>query len=182
MIVEVYCTNCGPLAIEEERTLPMWGICRICKTGSLHTRPPTMSREELMAKRLKQAATTPDPPLNRLSPRERYDRDHQFRQLVMLLEHSIHDCEYTPTEIREAAMLAAVLYEEYNVRCSFVGRMEGDKIVEVQPMPRLFQPGSKSWEIFHRAWTKAVGQPGYDKKEWLRMEQAMSEAAKEIEG
>lgn len=47
-----------------------------------------------------------------------------------------------------------------------------------RPKDPIFCPGSRTWELFHRAWTNAVGQPGYDKAEWLRMERALSEAAK----
>lgn len=48
---------------------------------------------------------------NRLTPRERYQRDVEFRSLVDLFEHFIHQARYTPTEIREAALLAAVNVE-----------------------------------------------------------------------
>lgn len=44
-------------------------------------------------------------------PEERYQRDPHYRCLVDVLEQAIHAAQYTPTEIREAAMLAAIRYE-----------------------------------------------------------------------
>lgn len=49
----------------------------------------------------------PDTPYNRLSPHERYHRDSTFAALVNMLEHALWQCDYTPTELREAVMLAA---------------------------------------------------------------------------
>lgn len=48
---------------------------------------------------------------NRLRPDERYQRDDHFHALVDMLESCIHAARYTPTELREAAMLAAIRYE-----------------------------------------------------------------------
>jgi hypothetical protein len=50
---------------------------------------------------------------NRLPPDVRYYRDATFAHLVNMLEHALHLCEYTPTEIREAAMLAAIRHEQW---------------------------------------------------------------------
>lgn len=60
-------------------------------------------------------------PLNRLPAHDRYHRDPVFRQLVTLLythmEHAHREgISYTPTELREAAMLAAEKYEELHIR------------------------------------------------------------------
>jgi len=49
--------------------------------------------------------------LNRLTPEERYQRDPAFHALVTMLRGAIARADYTPTEIREAAMLAAIMYE-----------------------------------------------------------------------
>lgn len=48
---------------------------------------------------------------NRLTPRERYLRDPMFHALVNQLRAAIQRADYTPTEIREAAMLAAIMFE-----------------------------------------------------------------------
>ena len=47
---------------------------------------------------------------------ERYQNDATFRQLVDLLYASIDNAQFTPSEIREAAMLAHILYEERRIR------------------------------------------------------------------
>jgi hypothetical protein len=49
--------------------------------------------------------------MSRMSPEERYLHDPQFKRLVDMLEKQIHECQYTPTELREAAILAAIHYE-----------------------------------------------------------------------
>ena len=46
------------------------------------------------------------------SVRDRYEQDHAFRTLVDTLWACIERAEYTPSEIRQAAMLAQILYEE----------------------------------------------------------------------
>jgi hypothetical protein len=48
--------------------------------------------------------------------RERYERDPAFRNLVEFIRATIERGEFTPTEIREAAMLAQILYEDMHVR------------------------------------------------------------------
>ena len=47
---------------------------------------------------------------------DRYQTDAQFRQLVDMLYASIDNAQFSPSEIREAAMLAHVLYEERQIR------------------------------------------------------------------
>ena len=51
-----------------------------------------------------------------MEPRERYQRDPHFFALVNMLRAQIERAQLTPTEIREAAMLAQIMYEETNVR------------------------------------------------------------------
>lgn len=43
--------------------------------------------------------------------RERYRSDPQFNKLVKVLLDEIRVLNFTPTEIREAAMLAQIIYE-----------------------------------------------------------------------
>lgn len=43
---------------------------------------------------------------------ERYMRDPRFRTLVDMLEHEIRELSLSPTEIREAAMLACIHFED----------------------------------------------------------------------
>jgi len=54
--------------------------------------------------------------VNRLSPEERYARDPEFNRLVDTLEMQIHQAQFTGTELREAAVLAAIKYEMKTVR------------------------------------------------------------------
>ena len=46
------------------------------------------------------------------SIQERYYYDPAVRALVDALEHHIHDLQFTPSEVRECAMLAAIRYEQ----------------------------------------------------------------------
>lgn len=46
-----------------------------------------------------------------VTPEQRYCHDATFKMLVDLLEQQIHNAQYTPSEIRAAAMLAAIHYE-----------------------------------------------------------------------
>lgn len=57
----------------------------------------------------------------RLSSHDRYLNDPIFRRIVDLLYVSITDYDYTPTELREAAMMAAEKYEYLHVRPMMFG-------------------------------------------------------------
>jgi len=50
------------------------------------------------------------------TPRERYQNDNSFRLLVNTMVANIHSCNYTPLEMREAALLACIIYEEQKIR------------------------------------------------------------------
>jgi len=47
-----------------------------------------------------------------MPPRERYQRDLAFKMLVDLLVRELVTCTYTPTELREAVILAAQIHAE----------------------------------------------------------------------
>ncbi len=52
-------------------------------------------------------------------PEDRYTRDPVFRNLVDLLSHMLEENAmrtWTPTELREAVMLAACMYEMRHIR------------------------------------------------------------------
>jgi hypothetical protein len=55
-----------------------------------------------------------------MPPRDRYERDPHFRALVDVLYHHIEAAHFTPTEIREAAILAQIRYEERRPRRHFL--------------------------------------------------------------
>ena len=42
----------------------------------------------------------------------RYLHDRMVKELVDSLEHHIHELQFTPSEVRECAMLAAIHYEQ----------------------------------------------------------------------
>ncbi len=50
------------------------------------------------------------------SPRERYCHDNSFHTLVDVMVNHMIDCHYTPSEMREAAILASIIYQEHYVR------------------------------------------------------------------
>jgi hypothetical protein len=50
-----------------------------------------------------------------LSPQERYRDDPQFRQLVDWLTAFVHQAAFTPSELREAAILACIRYEQTRI-------------------------------------------------------------------
>ena len=47
------------------------------------------------------------------NPKEKYANDNNYRRLVDMLEALIVQAEFTPSEIREACMLACILNEQY---------------------------------------------------------------------
>ncbi len=50
------------------------------------------------------------------TPEYRYRADVNFKQLVDLMESFIHQASYTPSELREASLLAAIHYESRTLR------------------------------------------------------------------
>ena len=60
------------------------------------------------------------------TPRDRYQTDNQFKALVNMMTAYIQNCDYSPSEMREAAMLASIIYEEY--RMSFNPIVVNDKM------------------------------------------------------
>ncbi|MFA6309820.1 MAG: hypothetical protein WC677_08865 [Clostridia bacterium] len=50
------------------------------------------------------------------TPRDKYLNDVKYKMLVDMMIASIDDCNYTPSEMREASVLASILYEERHIR------------------------------------------------------------------
>ena len=50
------------------------------------------------------------------SAERRYQEDPQFHALVDMIYQAIVEKNYTATEVREAAMLAAIKYEQMHIR------------------------------------------------------------------
>jgi hypothetical protein len=49
------------------------------------------------------------------TPRDKYQSDNQFKALVDTMVGYIRNCDFSPSEMREAAMLASIIYEEYRM-------------------------------------------------------------------
>ncbi len=50
------------------------------------------------------------------TPREKYTNDPEYNHLVQTLEHLIHQAHFTPSELREACILASINYEMHHIR------------------------------------------------------------------
>jgi len=50
------------------------------------------------------------------SPRKKYMTDNEFRALVQMMVAYIHQCYFTPSEMRQASILASIIYEEQTIR------------------------------------------------------------------
>jgi hypothetical protein len=48
--------------------------------------------------------------------RDRYLNDPTYRRVVDMMEHLLHQAQITPSEMREAAVLASINYESHNIR------------------------------------------------------------------
>jgi phenylpropionate dioxygenase-like ring-hydroxylating dioxygenase large terminal subunit len=53
---------------------------------------------------------------SRPTARDRYHNDPDFHRLVDHMVSAIYSCQYTPSEMREAALLASIIYESQNIR------------------------------------------------------------------
>ena len=51
-----------------------------------------------------------------MTPTEQYKYDNKFRQIVDILRHELMCYEYTPSELRQAVILAATMHAEQNIR------------------------------------------------------------------
>ena len=50
------------------------------------------------------------------TPREKYQNDPEYNHLVSTLENLIEQARFTPSELREACLLASINYEMRHVR------------------------------------------------------------------
>ena len=50
------------------------------------------------------------------SPREKYMNDPEYNHLVRFMESMIEQARFTPSELREAAVLASINYEMRHIR------------------------------------------------------------------
>ena len=50
------------------------------------------------------------------SPREKFQNDPEYNHLVRMLESMIERAQFTPSELREACVLASINYEMRHIR------------------------------------------------------------------
>ena len=50
-----------------------------------------------------------------MTTREKYQNDPQYHLLVNWMVSHIQLCKFTPSELREAAVLASIIYEEFRI-------------------------------------------------------------------
>lgn len=50
------------------------------------------------------------------TPKEKYLNDPEYHHLVSMLESMIESARFTPSELREACVLASINYEMRNIR------------------------------------------------------------------
>lgn len=50
---------------------------------------------------------------------EKYRHDADFKRLVDTMEHYIHMAQFTPSELREAAIFASIRYMQYQTPAIF---------------------------------------------------------------
>lgn len=67
------------------------------------------------------------------SVEERYRTDPQFHNLVQQLLAGIMAAQFTPTEIREAALLAQIIYERMQPRRIMVQEVEDRETADSRP-------------------------------------------------
>lgn len=77
-------------------------------------------------------------------PESRYQRDAAFRGLVDVLQHFIQRAQFTPTEVREAALLACIHYESYTVRSQYLDpdQFESSMIASHERRPHVNTTGT----------------------------------------
>ena len=59
------------------------------------------------------------------TPKEKYLNDPEYNHLVQILESLIEQARFTPSELREACILASINYEMRHIRNKIDPRVEG---------------------------------------------------------
>ncbi len=71
---------------------------------------------------------------------ERYQTDPEFRALVDVLASQIYAARYTPTEIREAAIMASTIVEAHTIRPAIIPLRDFDDL-RPRDRPTLLEAG-----------------------------------------
>ncbi len=78
------------------------------------------------------------------TPEEKYAHDLEYRQLVDLLEHFIHQAKFTPSELREACIFAHIRYSSYNLRpMQFMLKNEEGVVEALESINRFVKENSQ---------------------------------------
>lgn len=54
------------------------------------------------------------------TPKEKYINDPEYNHLVQTLEQLIHQARFTPSELKEACVLASINYEMRHIRDQYI--------------------------------------------------------------
>lgn len=60
------------------------------------------------------------------TPEQKYNHDPHFKNLVSMIESLIHEAKFTPSEVREAAMFACIMYESRFPKTMIVKAQENE--------------------------------------------------------
>lgn len=69
-----------------------------------------------------------------LSTNIRYKEDPVFANLVDILYNAICEYDYTPTELREAAHMAAIKYETLHIKPIIILRADLNKFIDLNKL------------------------------------------------
>lgn len=70
------------------------------------------------------------------TPREKYMNDPEYNHLVSMLESMIEQARFTPSELREACMLASINYEMRHIREHHIDPRVEDALITLDKWAR----------------------------------------------
>lgn len=84
------------------------------------------------------------------TPRDRYLNDDMFKRLVDMMVAHLHQAMFTPSEMREAAIMASIIYAEQAPHISPFETPKANKAMsflqELFDKPPLYHPQGKEGE------------------------------------
>lgn len=66
------------------------------------------------------------------TPKEKYMNDPEYHHLVLTLESMIERAQFTPSELREACILASINYEMRHVRATNIYPRLNDALITLE--------------------------------------------------